>query len=114
MTTPEPSDDVLVAREEAAAAAAARRIGGIADSETGDPAMDPVYQAGGGEQDGWEAAEASLIENATHGEGHGDPVGDAFRPEVEADLAGAVYGEADRIASTETVEEPGAGDEDAP
>ena len=72
--------------------------------------MDPVYEAGGGEQEGFEAAEADLIENASHGGGHGDPARDAIAPEVEADASTAVYGESDHETSTEVVEdrsEPG-------
>jgi hypothetical protein len=107
-----PDDDVLVMREESAAAAEAARIGGRIDSETGDPAMDPVYQAGGGEQEGWEAAEAELIENATHGDGRAHPESDAFTPELEADRSGAVYGEADRLPSTEVVDDPGTSGDD--
>jgi hypothetical protein len=105
---PVPADDSLdplVAREEAAAAAAAASIGGIGPSGAGDPAMDPVYQAGGGEQEGWEEAEALLVENATHGEGYADPEGDAFAPEAETDRSTAVYGEPDSIRSTEVAGE---------
>jgi len=61
-------DDELVVRETNAAAAAASRIGGRVRRQTEDPAMDPVYQAGGGEEEGWEATDAQLIESATHGE----------------------------------------------
>jgi hypothetical protein len=104
--------DDLVAQQESAAAAEAAAIGGVGGSETGDPAMDPVYQAGGGEQEGWEAAEGDLIENATHGEGHGDPARDAITPEVEADRSTAVYGETDRLPSTEVVEDPSTGGDD--
>jgi hypothetical protein len=88
-------DDVLVAREASAAAAEAARIGGAAPHDVEDPAMDPVYQAGGGEQEGWEAAERDLVENATHGDAGGHPERDAFSPELEADRSSAVYGEAD-------------------
>ena len=101
-----PTDDDLVAQQEAAAAAEAAAIGGVVPSETGDPSMDPVYEAGGGEQEGFEAAEGDLIENASHGGGHGDPVRDAIAPEVEADASTAVYGESDRETSTEVVEDP--------
>jgi hypothetical protein len=106
------SGDVLAAQEASAAAAEAGRIGGAAQPDADDPAMDPVVQAGGGEQEGWEQAESDLIENATHGEGGGQPERDAFAPELESDRTGAVYGEADRIASTEVVEDPGAGSDD--
>ncbi len=104
--------DALVAQQEAAAAAEAAAIGGPAGPSTGDPAMDPVYEAGGGEEEGFEAAEDALIENATHGEGYGDPARDAFTPELEADEATAVYGEADELPSTEIIEDPGAGADD--
>jgi hypothetical protein len=93
--------DPLIARAEKEAAAAARRIGGVVPSETGDPAMDPVYQAGGGEQEGFEVAEQELIENATHGDGGADPLRDAFSPELESDRSTADYGEADEFRTTE-------------
>jgi hypothetical protein len=92
---PEQLDDDLVAEETDAAASEAAKIGGRVRHDSDDPAMDPVYQAGGGEQEGFEAAEADLIENATHGEGGGDPLADRISPEVEADRSGAVYGEPD-------------------
>jgi hypothetical protein len=87
-------------------------IGGIGPADVDDPAMAPVYEAGGGEQEGWEAAEAALIENATHAGGGGDPLRDAFTPEAEADTSGAVYGEADHLPSTEIVEDPGTQSDD--
>jgi hypothetical protein len=89
------TDDVFLAEEEAAAAAAAGRIGGTVEPQGTDPAMEPVLEAGGGEQDGWELTEAELVENATHGDGRAVPQRDAFGPEVEADEATVVYGEAD-------------------
>jgi hypothetical protein len=95
------SGDVLVAQQEAAAAAEAAAIGGHVASETGDPAMDPVYEAGGGEQEGWEAAEADLIETASHGDTHVNPERDALTPERETDRSSAVYGEPDQEHSTE-------------
>jgi hypothetical protein len=90
-----PDGDVLIAREESAAAAEAARIGGPAPADTSDPAMEPVYEAGGGEQDGWEVAEEDLVENASHGGGGGNPIRDALTPELESDRSGASYGEAD-------------------
>ncbi len=98
--------DTLVAQEEAAAAAEAGAIGGIVAPDSEDPALDPVYQAGGGPQDGWDAVEEELIENATHGDGHGQPERDAISPELESDRSTAVYGESDHIAATEVVEDP--------
>jgi hypothetical protein len=95
---PAPDDDPLVAEEEAAAAAEAAAIGGPhLDDAHGDPAMEPVYEAGGGEAEGFEAAEEELIENASHGGGRGDPLRDAPTPEVESDEETAVRGEADEI-----------------
>jgi hypothetical protein len=91
-----PDDSDLLREEEAAAAAAAGRIGGVAgDEDDFDPAMRPVYEAGGGVAEGFEQAEADLVENAQHGDGRGDPLADAFRGEVESDLSGAEYGEGD-------------------
>ena len=95
VTAEQPSGgDRLVAREEAAAAAAAGAVGGPGNPSSGDPAMDPVLEAGGGEAEGFEAAEAELIESASHGNGGRDPIADAFPPEEEA-AGKAVYGEPD-------------------
>jgi hypothetical protein len=41
-------------------------IGGVAGDEQLDPAMRPVLEAGGGEAEGFEQAEAALIEHASH------------------------------------------------
>jgi len=105
-------DEQLIAEQESAAMAEAREIGGRAPHSSNDPALDPVYEAGGGEQDGWEQAERDLIENATHGDGGGNPIRDAFTPEEEADRSTAVYGEADRTPSTEVRHDPGEGPDD--
>ena len=97
-------DDDLVREEEAAAAADAGRIGGVAgDEDDFDPEMRPVYEAGGGPAEGFEQAEADLIENASHGDGRGEPLRDAFTPEVESDRATVAYGEPDAIDTTEVV-----------
>ena len=90
-------------REEWAAAAEARAIGGPPDRDLGpagadgpiDEALRPVYEAGGGEQEGFELAEHDLVRNASHGDGGAFPELDAFTPERESDRAGAEYGEAD-------------------
>jgi hypothetical protein len=92
-------------REEWAAAAEARAIGGggAIDRDLGpagaddpvDDAMRPVYEAGGGEQDGFELAEHDLERNASHDDGEGFPELDAFTPEHESDRSTADYGEAD-------------------
>jgi hypothetical protein len=94
---PAPDDDPLVAEEEAAAAAEARAIGGPRLHDADDPAFEAAYEAGEGEAEGFEIAERELEENATHGEGRGDPLRDAFTPEVEADESTALDAEADRI-----------------
>jgi hypothetical protein len=99
-------DEQLVAEEESAAAAEAARIGGVAPHDASDPAMDPVYQAGGGEQEGFEIAESELIENASHGNQTGNPLRDAYTPEVESDRSTAVYGESDELPSTEILHDP--------
>ena len=105
-------EEILVAQEEAAAAAEAAAIGGQAPHDADDPAMDPVYQAGGGEEEGFEAAERDLEENATHGDGRGNPLRDALGGELESDRSTAVYGEADEVSATEVVEDPAEGPED--
>ena len=95
-------DDDLIREEEAAAARAAGQIGGVAgDEDDFDPEMRPVYEAGGGAAEGFEQAEADLIENASHGDGRGDPLNDAFTPEAESDLSTAEYGEGDELPVTE-------------
>lgn len=64
--------------------------------EKNDPAMQPVEEAGGGVSEGFEQAEEDLIENASHGDGAGDPELDAIDNEnVEAERSTAEYGEAD-------------------
>jgi hypothetical protein len=64
--------------------------------EKNDPAMQPVEEAGGGVAEGFEQAEEELIENASHGDGAGDPEADAIDNEnVEAERSTAEYGEAD-------------------
>lgn len=89
-------------REEWQAAAEARAIGGSnpdvggADPEESvDEAMRPVYEAGGGEAEGFELAERDLVRNASHDDGEGYPERDGFTPERESDRSTAEYGEAD-------------------
>jgi hypothetical protein len=95
MTERTPDDD-LIREEESRAASDAAKIGGRAgDEDDFPPEMRAVYEAGGGEAEGFEQAEADLIENAQHGDGHGEPITDAFSPERESDRSSAVYGEAD-------------------
>jgi hypothetical protein len=102
--------EALILEEEEAAAMEARMIGGGGPDVDagGDPSMRPVYEAGGGEAEGFEAAEADLIDNASHGDGRGDPIRDAIAPEAESDLSSAVYGEPDEEDVTEVVADPDA------
>jgi len=58
--------------------------------------MQPVEEAGGGVSEGFEQAEDELIENASHGDGAGNPERDAIDNEdAEAERSTAEYGEAD-------------------
>ncbi len=105
MERPDETDDGpdFETREEWAAAAEAAAIGGARDPDLGlagtgeevDEALRPVYEAGGGEQEGFEIAEHDLERNATHDDGGGFPEADAFTPERESDLAGVEYAEVD-------------------
>ncbi len=89
-------------RQEWEAAAEARAIGGshpdvggVDPDEHVDDAMRPVYEAGGGDAEGFELAERDLVRNASHDDGEAFPERDAFSPERESDLSPAEYGEAD-------------------
>ena len=65
--------------------------------EPRDPAFDAVYEAGGGESEGFEMAEADLIEHASHGDEHGTAkiTQDAFDVEELLDDED-VYGDGDQ------------------
>ena len=63
--------------------------------EKNDPAMQPVEEAGGGQSEGFEQAEEQLIENASHGDGTGNPETDRIDEDAEAEQSTAEYGEAD-------------------
>jgi hypothetical protein len=98
--------DELVEAETSAAAAEAAAIGGPRlDDAHGDPAMEAVYEAGGGEAEGFEAAEDELIENATHGDGRAEPASDAFTPEIESDEVTVLDAEADEEKTSEVVDD---------
>jgi hypothetical protein len=93
-------------REEWAAAAEAAAIGGPRPDLGGvyaddgvDDALRPIYEAGGGEEEGFELAELDLTRNATHDDGEGFPELDRFTPEHESDRATIEYAEADEIES---------------
>lgn len=100
---PVPTD---TADEQAEAAAAeAAEIGGHTNTEHLPPAERPLAEGGEGEAEGFELAQEQLIENASHGDGTGNPLGDRFTPEEgeAADLAS--YGEADEEHVSEKVDD---------
>ena len=68
---------------------------GAGSDEPIDPAMAPVIEAGGGVAEGFEQAEAALVENAEEGRPDATDVieEDAGAPESEPDRG--VYGDAD-------------------
>lgn len=98
MSHSERRDDPLATEEAAAAAAEAGAIGGDPGAgEDSDPADRAVLEGGGGYAEGFEASEDELIRNASHDDGRGDPLGDAFTGEAESDESGAEYSEADGV-----------------
>ena len=82
-----------------AAARAAGAIGGWAGDEDVDPAQRPLQEAGEGEAEGFELAEADLVEAAETGLTWVDPVR-AF-PVEPGNGPGSTYGEADDELSSE-------------
>jgi len=89
----ETEKDPIGEEEADAAAAEAARIGGPApDDPVDDPAERPLVEAGEGESEGFELAEAELIDNAEHGDEKRFPNRDAPPPEEPTDTA---FGEAD-------------------
>ncbi len=89
-------DERYVRHEEEEAAEEAGAIGGERPEYEGDEADRAVDEGGGGVAEGFEEAEADLIEAASHGEQRHNPAEDAFTPEVESDESTAEYGEADQ------------------
>lgn len=87
-----PEDEARVAEEEAEAAREAARIGGEVRPESDDPALRPLAEAGEGESEGFELAEAELVESASHGDSRGFPAEDIPNPEEATEVE---YGEAD-------------------
>lgn len=67
--------------------------------------MRPLREAGEGEAEGFEEAEAELIEHASHGDSGPDPSHLAGEPEEDS---GAEYGEADH---EESQDDYGSGEE---
>jgi hypothetical protein len=105
--------------QEEAAAEEAARIGGTRDDRldyierdsrpggVSDEAWRPVEEAGGGESEGFEEAEAELIERAENPHGP-SPIADAEDIDEEAAALDVEYGEADEEYTSE--DEPGEGD----
>ncbi len=93
-----------IAEEEAEAAAAeAAEIGGpTPDDPADDPAQRPLVEGGEGEAEGFELAEAELIDNAEHGDEKRFPNRDAGSPEEPSDTA--AFGEADAEIPQDTDE----------
>lgn len=81
MIRPGPQDEARIAEEEAEAAQEAARVGGEVKPESGDPARNPLTEAGEGEAEGFELAERELEENASHGDSRGFPEEDIPDPE---------------------------------
>ncbi len=85
------------AAEAAAIGGAPADVGGASFDEPIDEALRPVYEAGGGDAEGFELAERDLVRNASHDDGAAFPERDAFTPETESDLSPAEYGEGDDV-----------------
>jgi hypothetical protein len=91
---PEEERDPIAEEEADAAAAEAAEIGGPApDDPVDDPAQRPLVEGGEGEAEGFEFAEAELVDNAEHGDEKRFPDRDAGPPEEPTDAA---YGEPDQ------------------
>jgi hypothetical protein len=110
------SDSEFERRQEEEAAAEARRIGAepgrdddeLPPGESSDPARRVVEEAGGGESEGFELAEAELIDRAENPRGP-SPLADRERVS-EDDRAEAEYGESDSVRTSE--DDPDRPDED--
>jgi hypothetical protein len=95
----ERQEDPLAEEEAEAAAAEAAEIGGPApDDPIEDPAERPVVEGGEGQAEGFELAEAELIDNAAHGDQKRFPNRDASPPEEPTDTA---FGEPDEAIPQE-------------
>ena len=111
--------DPLAEEEAQAAAAEAGAIGGVPTRDLEedlphDPAMEPVYEAGGGEAEGFEMAEEELREHAEHGPARPET---QIRVREEVDRLTeeedpAIYGEPDQVDVTEVTSDPREGPDD--
>ena len=79
-----------------------RTVDGAQSDEPEDPAFQAVIEAGGGVSEGFEQAEAELVDNATDDDlaSLKRVLGDAGEPEEDEDRG--VYGEADEERSSES------------
>jgi hypothetical protein len=78
-----------------------------------DPSMDPVYEAGGGESEGFEMAEEELIEHSEHGPARPETQVRVREEEIEEpDIDPGVYGEPDQEDVTEVTSDPTEGPDD--
>jgi hypothetical protein len=98
----ERQDDPLAEEEAEAAAAEAAEIGGPAPDDRVDPAQRPVVEGGEGQAEGFELAEAELIDNAAHGDRKQFPSQDAPPPEEPTNTA---FGEPDEPIPQEADQE---------
>lgn len=97
---PNRDDDAYVAEQEEAAAAEAGTIGGPGAAEDVPEADRAVAEGGGGEAEGFEQSEELLVEHASHGDSGPDPSHLEGEPE-DPQAAGAAYGDADDVESSE-------------
>ncbi len=115
METNDETRDPLVEDQENSAAAEAAAIGGEVGGDHPDEAMRPVEEHGGGVAEGFEQAERDLIDNASHGDGLGNPEADAIDNEhVEAERASVAHGEPDEVDVTEVRADPDSEHDDDP
>ena len=95
---PPDREDPLVEEQSEAAAAEAGAVGGPGPEPGGDPAEQPLIEAGQGEAEGFEESERALEEQATHGDGGGIPPEHVPAPEQPLDQE---FGEADEVVPAE-------------
>jgi hypothetical protein len=104
--TPQEREQAELAAREAAQVGGGEPPAPDQELEEGrDPALRAVYEAGGGEAEGFEEAEELLIEHASHGD---DQSAHAVLHDAgagEEAIPGSAYGEADREHSSEREDE---------
>lgn len=103
---PAPPDEARIEEEEDAAAAEAGKIGGDVPPDSEDPAMQPLYEAGEGEQEGFELAEKDLEDIAGNADRRGFPADVPGRSEERENVE---RGEADQEIPPDGPETEGRG-----